>query len=100
MTTDAATFGPRSAGHVLRVIEFHVERFVEARWKTPERGIVALGIGVTDQAHRYSRSRELSAVTIRAGLMTGKAGRCRIVAAFVTRRAGDRAMTCAVVNKL
>jgi hypothetical protein len=54
---------------------------------------------VTDQAHGYSRSRELPAVTIRAGLMTGKAGRGGIVAAIMTRGAGDRAMTGAVVKK-
>ena len=70
MAAYTAALRPRIAGVVLRVIEFHVERFVEAGRKTFQRRIVCLRVCVADQAHRYSRSRELSAMAVSTGLVT------------------------------
>ena len=100
MTADAAVLRTGRAGIVLRVIEFYVERFVEAGGKTLQRRVVALRVGVTDQAHRNRRRRELSAMAVGAGFVTGKARRGGVVGALVTRGAGERAMPLAVVEKL
>ena len=90
----------RGAGVVLGVIELDVERFVETCRKILERRVVALSIGMTDQAHWNRRRRELTAMAIGAGFMTGKARRDVVVGAFVTRVAGDRTMFRARVEKL
>ena len=100
MATHAAGLRARGAGIVLGVIKLHVERFVEAREKILQRRIAALRVGVADQAHRYRRRGELSAMTIRAGFVAGKARRRGVVGAFVARRAGERAMTCTAVEEL
>jgi hypothetical protein len=55
---------------------------------------------VTDQAHRYRGRGELSAMAVGAGFVTREARRRGVIGAFVTRRAGERAMTCARVEKL
>ena len=99
VTTRAASLRARRAGVVLRVIEFHVEWLVEARRKTFQRRIVAADVRVTDRAHRNLRRRELAAMTISAGFVTGKAWRCGVVGAFVTRVAGEGTVTLAVVKK-
>lgn len=89
MTTSAPGLRTCRAGHVLRMIEFNVERFVEACGKTLQRWITALRVGMADQAHRNRRRGELSAMTVGAGFVSGKA-RCRgVVGAFVTRRTGE-----------
>lgn len=88
MTTSAAGLRTRCPGHVLRVIEFHIERLVEACGKTLQWRIAALRVGVTDQAHRYRGRSELSAMAVGAGFVTGKPRRRGVVSAFVTRRAG------------
>ena len=100
VTTGAACLRTRRAGIVLRVIKLHIERFVEARGKIFQRRIAALGVGVTDDAHRNRRRRELPAMAVGAGFVTGKTRRRRVVGAFVTRSAGERAMPLAVVEKL
>ena len=100
MTTRTTSLRARRAGVVLRVIELHVERLVEARRKTLQRRIGAPRVGMADQAHRYRRRGELSAMTIRAGFMARKTRRRGVVGTFVTRRAGERPVTCAAVEKL
>jgi hypothetical protein len=55
---------------------------------------------MTDQAHRYRRRCELSAMTIGASFVPGETRRCRVVGAFVTRGAGECAMPLAAVKKL
>ena len=99
VATDAAGLGARCAGVVLRVVELHSEGFVEARGKILQRRIAALGVGVTDQAHRDRRRRELSAMAVGAGFVTGEARRRGIVGAFVTRGARECAMALAAVKK-
>ena len=84
MTTRATSLWAGGAGIVLRVIEFDVEGLVEAYGKIFERWIVAADVRVADRAHRHLRCRELAAVTVGAGFVTGKARRCRVVAALVT----------------
>jgi len=90
----------RGAGVVLGVIELNVEWFVEACRKILERRVVALRVGMTDQAHWNRRRRELTAMAIGAGFMTGKARRDVVVGAFVTSVAGDRTMLRGRVEKL
>lgn len=85
---------------VLRVIELHVEAFIESRWKILERWIAALRVAVANQTHRNCRRRELSAVTISARLVSGEARRGGVVGAFVTGRAGEGTVSLARVEKL
>lgn len=100
VTSGATIRRPGGVGVVLRVIELYVERFVEAGGKVFQRRIVALRVGVTDHAHRDRGGRELSAMAVGAGLVTGKTRRRGVVGAFVTRGAGERAMFGARVEKL
>ena len=73
MTSGATSLWTRGAGVVLRVIEFDVERFVEARGEVFEWRVAAGDVCVTDRAHRHLRRRELAAVAISAGFVTGEA---------------------------
>jgi len=84
MTARAASLRSRAAGHVLRMVEFDVEGFIEARGEVFEWWIVAADVCVTDRAHRHLRRRELAAVTISAGFVTRKTWRCRVIDALVT----------------
>ena len=88
------------AGVVLRVIELHIEAFVETRREILQRRISALCIGVTDETHRNRRRCELSAMTISAGLVTREAGRGGVVGAFVTGSAGNGTVSLAGVEEL
>ena len=100
MTTGATIRRTRRSGVVLRVIELHVESFVEAHRKILQRRVVALRIRVTNQAHRNCGRRELAAMAVSAGFVTGEARRVRVVTAVVTRVAGKRAMLRAAMKKL
>ena len=82
----------RIAGVVLRVIELHVERFVEAGREVLQRWIVCFRVCVADEAHRDRRCRELAAMAVGAGFVAWKTGRRGVVGAFVTRVAGKRTM--------
>ena len=99
VTTGATVRRARRAGVVLCVIEVHVERLVEARRKIFQRRVVALRVGVADQAHRNRRRRELAAMAIGAGFVPGEARRGGVISAFVTRRAGEGTMLGAAVEK-
>lgn len=85
---------------MLRVIELHVERFIEARRKILQRRIVAADVSVADHAHRHLRRGELAAMAICARLVTGETRCRRVVAAFVTGVAAERTVTLTVVKKL
>ena len=100
VTTVATLRRPRRAFHVLRVIELHVEVFVERRREIFERWIPALRVGVADETHRNRRRRELSAMTIGAGTVTRETRRRGVVFAFVTGVAGKGTVPLAVVQKL
>jgi hypothetical protein len=100
VTSAATALRARGAGVMLRVIKLDVEWFVEACGKILQRRIVAADVRVTDLAHRNLRRRELAAMTIRAGFVTGKSRCRRVVAALVTRVAGERTVTLAAVKKL
>jgi hypothetical protein len=99
MTTRTTALRARRAGVVLRVIEFHIEWFVEARGKILQRRVIAADVGVTDLAHRDLWRRELAAMTIRARFVTGKTRRRRVVGALVTRVAGEGTVTLAAVKE-
>lgn len=99
MATDATSLRARGTGVVLRVIEPHVESFVEACGEILEGRIVAADVGVADNAHRDRRRCELAAVTISAGFMTGEARRCGVVGSFVTRVAGEGTVALARVHE-
>ena len=100
MTAGATPLRASGAGHVLSVIELDVERLVEACRKILQRGITAVDVAVADDAHRDGRRRELAAVAISAGFVTGEARRHRVVPSFVTRIAGDGAVPLAGMKKL
>ena len=100
VTTSTTTLRSRRAGHMLCVIELHVERFIEARRKILQRRIVAADVSVADHAHRHLRRGELAAMAICARLVTGETRCCRVVAALVTGVAGERTVTLTVVKKL
>ena len=72
MAAHTAALWTRIAGVVLRVIELHVERFVEARGEVFQRWIVCFRVSVADQAHRDRGRGELSAMTVGAGFVTGE----------------------------
>ena len=99
MTTGATTLRPRGARVVLRVIELHVEWFVEARRKIFQRRIVAADISVTDRTHRDGRRGELAAMTVSAGFVTGETRRCGVVGSLVARIAGEGTVALGVVEK-
>ena len=99
MTTGAASLRTGWTSVVLSVIEFDVKAFVETCGKTFQWRIVAADIGMTDGAQRYRRRRELSAMTVGARFVTGKAWCGRVVCSFVTRVAGERTVALAVVKK-
>ena len=99
VTAVATLLRSRGAGHVLRVIELHVEAFVESRREIFEWRIAALRVGVADQAHWNRRGRELSAMAVGAGFVTREAWRRRVVGAFVARVAGEGTVPLAGVQK-
>ena len=89
----------RSSGpvHVLSVIEFDVEAFVELRRKVFQRGIAAVDVRMTDDTHRDGGRYKLPGVATDAGFVSRKDWRCRVVSAFMTRCAGERCVTLARV---
>ena len=84
---------------MLGVIEFHVEGFVEARGETLQRWIVAADVSVADNAHRNRGRRELTSMTLGAGFVTREARRCRVIASFMTRVAGEGTVSLAIVQE-
>ena len=83
------------------MVELHIERFFEARRKTLQRRVGALRFGVADETHRHGRRYKLGQVTIRAGFVSGKSRRRRIVCgSFMTCVAGKRRVSLARVEKL
>ena len=100
VTAITALLRSRFTFHVLRVIELHVEAFVEARGEILQRRVSALRIRVTDETHRNRRRRELSSMAIRAGFVTGETWRRGVISAFVTGSAGNGTVSLARVEKL
>ena len=84
---------------MLCVIEPHVESLVEASREIFQRRIVAGDICVADNAHGDRGCRELSAVTISAGFVTGETRDCGVVGSLVTRVAGEGTVSLAGVKK-
>jgi hypothetical protein len=82
------------------MIELNVESFIESRWEIFERRVAALRIAMANQAQRNGRRRELSAMTISAGFVTGEARRGGVVCAFVTGSAGEGTVSLTGVEKL
>ena len=99
VTTGATSLRATCSSVVLCVIEADVETLVEAGWKILQRWIVAADVCVTDDAHRYRRRRELSAMTVGAGFVTREAWRCRVVSSLVTGVAGEGAVSLARVKE-
>jgi hypothetical protein len=84
VTSDATTFRLGAAGHVLRVIEAHVEAFFEAIRKGFAWRVGPVDILMTNRAQRNIRCGELRQMA------TG--------AIFVTRKAGTRGVVIAVMT--
>jgi hypothetical protein len=81
MTRLATVRWARGAAHVLRVIEFNVEAFIEFGRKRFEWRRSSLHIAMANNAHRHIRSYELRKVAFCAGIVTRKFWRRRIVVA-------------------
>ena len=99
MTSNAATLGPRGAGHVLGVIELHIETLFEAGGKSLPRRIVAIHTRVTDRTHRHVRRRKLRQMTSGAVFVAGKDRLGRVVIAMMTSRTRYRRVTLTSVKK-
>jgi len=89
VTGCASARWPGWAGHVLSMIEFHVEAFVEFRRKTSQRRISTADVRMTYGAHRNRRGNKLSQMAPGAGLMSGEPRRRGIIAALVASGAGQ-----------
>ena len=92
MTANTPIFGFGIPTHVLRMIEFHVEGFLESIGKCFARRIVSVNALVADRTHGNVGRRELRQVTTRAVLVAGKTWAGRVVVAMMTTRATDRGM--------
>lgn len=92
MTGRAPALGSCGAGHVLRVIELHIEALFELVREGLSRRIVAVHTLVTDRTHGNVRRRELRQVTAGAIFVTGETGPRGVVVAVMTTCAGDRSV--------
>ena len=88
-----STRRPGGAVHVLRVIEFDVETFIELRRETFQGRVAAVHVGMTDDTHRNCRRYKLPGVATDAGLVSGKNRRGGVVFALMTGSAGERGVT-------
>jgi len=97
VTGRTAVLRARGAIHVLRVIKLDVEAFLKFRGKILKRRVAAVDVAVADDAHRHARSYKLPGVATDASFVSRKARRRGIVAARVTRVAGEGSVTLTVV---
>ena len=70
MTSNAAALWPRRAGHVLGMIELHIEALFETAGKSLSGRVVAVHTRVTDRTHRHIRRCELRQMTSGAVFVT------------------------------
>ena len=99
MTGDTAALWSGIAGHVLRVIELHIEALFELIGKGLPWGIGAIHILMTDRADRATSGVVLSSMTLNAVFVAGKAGTAGIVGPVVTVCASNRGMLLAVMEE-
>jgi hypothetical protein len=99
MTRGAAILWTRRAGHVLGMIELHVEAFFELVRKGFQRRITAVHVGVADRAHGHIRVGKLRQMTTGAILVTRKTGPRRIIIPMMTSRAASRCVTLTGVQE-
>ena len=88
-----STRRPSGPVHVLSVIEFDVEAFVELRREVFQRRVAAVDVCMTDDTHRDGGGYKLPGVATDAGFVSRKNWRCRVVSALMTRSAGERRVT-------
>jgi hypothetical protein len=100
MTTGTTALRASAAGHVLRVVKLHVERFLEAGGEVLQRRVVAADVRMANHAHRYCRRGELTAMTISACFVTREARRCGVVRSFVASVTGKGTVSLAGMQKL
>jgi hypothetical protein len=99
MTWGAAILWTRRAGHVLCMIELHVEAFFELVRKGFQRWIAAAHVGVADRAHGHIRIGKLRQMTTGAILVARKTGPRRIIIPMMTSRAGSLSVTLTGVQE-
>ena len=92
MTTNASVLRPGAASHVLRMIELHVEAFLEFVREGFARRIIAIDGLMTDRAHRKYGRGELRQVAAGAIFVTRKDRPGRVVVPMMTILAGDCSM--------
>ncbi len=101
VTARASILGTSSRAHVLRVIEFHIEAFLESCWETSQRRFAATGIRVANEAHRHRRCSELPKMATSTLFVSGKPWQDGIIPnAFMTGSAGEGTVTLTRMQEL
>ena len=99
MTRSTAILRTRGAGHVLSMIELHVEGLFELVRESFQWWVTAAHAGVTDRAHGHTGVGELRQVTGGAIFVAGEAGPHGIIISMMAARARRRCVTCAGVQE-
>ena len=99
MTTTASILRLGAPGHMLRMIELHVEALFELVGESFARRIVAINTLMTDRAHRERWRGELCQVATGACLVSGKTRTRRVVPASMAFIAADRSVFGTGVDK-
>ena len=92
VTRGASARGPGRSGHVLSMIKFHIEAFIEPSGEIVQRRIRAVDVRMTNHTHRHIGGNKLRQVTTGARFMSREPRRRRVVCALVTGGAGLRRM--------
>ena len=99
VTTDASVLRLGAPGHVLRMIELHVEAFFEFVRESFARRIVSIDALVTDRAHRQCWRGELRQMATGAGFVSGKTRARRIIITSMAFITADRSVLGTRVQK-
>ena len=75
MASSTNVLRTRGSSQMLRMIELHIETFIEVRWEVFERRIAAARVRMTNRTHGNGRRGELSEMTTRARFVSWKARR-------------------------
>ena len=100
VTGGTAVLRPDVAGHVLRVIELHVEAFFELMRKGLARGIGAIHVLMTDEADRAIGGVIFGSMTFNAVFVTRKTRSAGVVGPSMTVRAANRGVLLTGMKKL
>ena len=88
------------AGHVLRMIELHIEAFLKLIGEGLPRGSGAIHVLMTDEADRAIGGVIFGSMTFNTVLVTWKAGSAGVVGPVMTVSAANRGVLLAGMEKL